>query len=312
MAEQMNSDFSDARLQKKLRKIGAVFDIDQVAGLRTDTEYVKRYYQVNKIPYTLFHTTTNFLHMGVSASKRFKSSDLEYQTKEVEILASTKRAEQILELAGGRGANSAWLARRRPEWKYVVTDISETQIQFAKKVEQKYPNIAARLLDFHDLGMFENSTFDFVFIIEALCYANDLEQVLSEVYRVLRPGGTFLVFDGYRERPEQELTKDEAVAALMLERGMAVSQFKYYSDFRIAATKAGFSVECERNLTDFVIPTMMRFELLAKFYFRFPTIARGVAKVLPEEFLYNAVSGYLFPIMMHRKAFSYWQSSLVK
>lgn len=42
---------------------------------------------------------------------------------------------------------------------------------------------------------FEDGTFDAVYGIEATCHAPKLEQVYSEVYRVLKPGGRFAVYE---------------------------------------------------------------------------------------------------------------------
>nr|H2E7U0.1 RecName: Full=Sterol methyltransferase-like 3 [Botryococcus braunii]AEY68261.1 sterol methyltransferase-like 3 [Botryococcus braunii] len=60
------------------------------------------------------------------------------------------------------------------------------------KLEDFYKPVQA---DFTDTP-FEDDTFDAAFAIEATCHAPKLEQVYKEVYRVLKPGAYFALYDG--------------------------------------------------------------------------------------------------------------------
>ena len=42
---------------------------------------------------------------------------------------------------------------------------------------------------------FDDNTFDGAYAIEATCHSGNLGKVFSEVYRVLKPGGVFAVYD---------------------------------------------------------------------------------------------------------------------
>ncbi len=291
-------------LKDKLNKIAKVFDIDKLKTVKADKEYIQRYYLKNKIPYSIFHTRQNFVHMGISRDGVFKEFDLIEHATLVDKYVVCNSAKNVLELATGRGANSLWLAKKHPDINFHGIDISEGQISFVQKAAKKHPNFNTESGDFHNLEQFNDNTFDVVFIVEALCHSNSTERALKEVKRVLKSGGQFIVFDGYLGG--RELSDDEKLAAKITEHGMAVDEFLKYEYFKNLALNNGFNVVEEENVSEFVVPTMKRFEKLAERFFKHPTLGKFVSWLLPKEFTYNAVSGMLMPVLFDGKVFEYW------
>lgn len=291
-------------LKAKLEKISRVFDIEKLLEVRADKNYIRSYYSKNKIPYSIFHTKQNFVHMGISRDGKFKNEDLLEHVKLVDNYIRESAATNVLELASGRGANSLWLAEKHPATQFRGIDLSTDQISFAKRDAIKYKNFAVTLGDFHNLAQFGDSIFDVVFVIEALCHSSKTSEVLSEVHRVLKTGGYFVVFDGYLGN--KNLSDEEQLAAKITGRGMAVDGFLKYSDFKEQAGAVSLGLVMEENLSPFVVPTMKRFERLAKMFFKYPNMAKLLARLLPKEFTYNSVSGLLMPILFDHQVFEYW------
>ena len=102
------------------------------------------------------------------------------------------------------------------------------------------------------------------------------------------------------------------MALRLTEKGMAVPKFESYESFIKKATDSGFSVIHEENVSTYVIPTMERFAKLATKFFRFPRLARLVSKILPREFTYNAVSGFLMPELVRSGSAQYMITILKK
>ena len=50
-------------------------------------------------------------------------------------------------------------------------------------------NITTQYGDYHDMSMFEDNSMDIVYAVETMCYATDIQKVLSEISRILRPSG---------------------------------------------------------------------------------------------------------------------------
>ncbi len=70
--------------------------------------------------------------------------------------------------------------------------LNATQCQFTKTDYQKRPGVDS-VLDFNKLFPFENDSFDTVCLFHALYIADNPHHVLSEIKRVLKPGGTLVL-----------------------------------------------------------------------------------------------------------------------
>tara|TARA_B100000508_G_scaffold39647_1_gene31083 strand:- start:3286 stop:4053 length:768 start_codon:yes stop_codon:yes gene_type:complete len=70
----------------------------------------------------------------------------------------------------------------------VGVDISEGLINYAKK---SYPELEFHVMDMEKLD-FEDNSFDYVYSSLVMHYVDSWTKTLSEVHRILRPGGTFL------------------------------------------------------------------------------------------------------------------------
>jgi hypothetical protein len=57
---------SSPELQEKLVDLRRVFDLEKISSLSIDKEYIQKYYKVNQMPYSIFHTKSNLIHMGIS------------------------------------------------------------------------------------------------------------------------------------------------------------------------------------------------------------------------------------------------------
>ncbi|MBU3924545.1 class I SAM-dependent methyltransferase [Patescibacteria group bacterium] len=303
---------SQTDLKQKLENISKVFKIEDVLSIKTSNEYTQKYYQVNKIPYSLFHTKTDLIYMGVSRDGIYKEKDLLEAAKTVEKYLKNLNGNKVLELATGRGANSFYLAQKFPAAKFYGVDISRGQLDFAFKKAKGINNYFPNFGDYHDLSKFESGTFDIVFVVEALCYSMDNDKVLAEVYRVLKKNGVFIIFDGYLNKKINQLTSDEKIASGLTEKGMAVEKFELYDSLISKAKENNFKIEFEENVSQFVIPTMERFERKAALFFKFPKLAKLSLYVFPKEFLYNAISGYLSATLMKINVCSYMITVLKK
>jgi len=60
-----------SEIDKKLEKIKLVFSINEILKKDINKSYIKKYYNTNKIPYSIFHTKTGFIHMGINKDVNF-------------------------------------------------------------------------------------------------------------------------------------------------------------------------------------------------------------------------------------------------
>lgn len=297
---------------KKIEKISQVFDVDKVLELETDKEYVQKYYKINKIPYSIFHTTTDLIYMGISRDGVCKEDDLLEAARTVEKYLIKLKGKKVLELATGRGATSFHLAKKFPLANFYGIDISKGQLDFAFKKSRRVKNYRPEFGDYHDLGRYEDKKFDVVFVIEALCYSLDKGAVLKEVYRVLKPGGVFIVFDGYIKKSRALMPLGEKKALKLAEKGMALEEFETFDSFLGHAAVAGFEIDYQEDVSRFTLPTMRRFERVAYHFFRLPRLTKLFSKFFPKEFLFNMISATLLPVLVEEDVCSYMIAVLKK
>ena len=102
------------------------------------------------------------------------------------------RGKRVLCLAGAGGLQAPLLACAGAE--VTVLDLSERMLDKDRVVAaQESLDIRLEHGNICDLSRFEDASFDLVFNPPSLCYVPDVNPVFREVYRVLKPGGTFMM-----------------------------------------------------------------------------------------------------------------------
>ncbi len=299
-------------VSEKLKTLCCFFDVDQIAHIKIDSAYINEYYKVNKHPYSLLHTKEHLVHMGISETGIYSEQDLYVQVEKINSLIQKNCFVGVLELAIGRGGNSAWLAKQNPEVQFYGVDASKTQLSFATNLSRHITNLTVAEGDFHKLKGFASESLDLVFVIEALCHSSNAEGVFSEVYRILKKDGMFVVYDGYRQQRGDIGTPEEQLLARLLEVGVAVERFMQYDDFIALGQNAGFNMVENTNHTENVLPTMLRFEKQAKLFLHLGIAAKLILRILPRKFSYNIITGFLLPTAMREGIFSYQYTTFRK
>lgn len=293
-------------LDSKLNQIKSVFDVKSILEIKPDKEYIRKYYKANQLAYSIFHTFSDRMYMGISRDGIYKEYDLLEAARIVERYINKLGAKNVLELATGRGATSSYLASKYPKIQFDGIELSPGQIVYAQRKAKKLKNYFPVLGDYHNLSKYKKNSIDIVFVIEALCYSTEKEKVLAEIKRVLRKDGVFIILDGYTRADRKKLTKAEQLACKLVEIGMAVENFETYSSFLKKAKKYDFTILEQENASLFIMPTLKRFERLARTFFKSQKVAKLLSKVLSKEFIYNNLSGYLMPDLTERNIACYY------
>lgn len=103
--------------------------------------------------------------------------------------------------------------------------------------------------DFMHMG-FPDNTFDAVYAIEATCHAPSLEGIYSQIYRVLKPGGVFGVYEWLMtERYDNDNVQHRNIR-LGIEQGDSISNMEKISVALDAIKAAGFELEYNEDLAE--------------------------------------------------------------
>ena len=114
---------------------------------------------------------------------------------------------EILEVGSGRGGGSSFLSRYHHPKSITGLDYSKSAIKLSNKLHGNVDNLFFKLGDAENLP-FKDNTFDAVINIESShCYGN-MERFLSEVSRVVKPGGYF----GWADLRAKDMVKETEFA----------------------------------------------------------------------------------------------------
>ena len=95
---------------------------------------------------------------------------------------------------------------------------------------------------------FPPSTFDAVYAIEATVHAPSLEGVYSQIYRVLKPGGVFGVYEWLMTEAYENSNPRHREIRLGIEQGDGISNMVRIPEALAAIQAAGFELEVHVDL----------------------------------------------------------------
>lgn len=297
-------------LTAKMEKVRESFDVEALIQKELDEDEVDSYYKYNRLLYKVMLSWKGYMHMGITRGDSFSKKDLEEIPKIISDSIEQFSEPDVLELGCGTGANLEFLSSENKSAQFRGLDHSEKNVSKARKKFKDRENCSVDKGDFHDLSRYEEDSFDLIFIVEALCYSNDKEKVLSEVRRVLKPEGLFLVFDGYMLDDRETLSEDMFQAQRLLERSFMLDEFTKYDDFLEKAREAEFEVKDEENFSKEIMPTAERFPTLTNLFFNHSKLNYPLRKFLPEPVRLKAISAYLMKDLVKEKIDGYYFTTL--
>jgi len=288
-------------LEPYLEEVRKIFDISRIVDASPAQPQVSDYYSVNRLTYRLFYSWEGFYHSGISYDGKRKKEDLKEQARIVEEYIHGADASNVLELGCGLGPNSAFLAVRNPNVNFEAVDLSNKPLKRFTDIT----NLRFRCGDYHDLSQFEDDLYDVVFVIEALCYSTNKQQVLREVKKKLRKGGVFIIFDVYQSDRATPLSPSEEVMWELITKGVAANRFERVTDVE-RYMREHYSLLVAKELSQCILPSFERQESLVRFYFRHPAFAKAVNAFLPFDVVKNAIVVLLIPTSIRRQIKCYY------
>jgi len=162
---------------------------------------------------------------------------------------------KFLEIGCGRGRIAHHIASYTGA-SVVGINIANDQVLDARKhaLTNPLPGYNGNSLEFIQRSMnelpypFAENTFDGFYHVQAMSYASDIDAILNELFRVLKPGATLIfcdwfVLDGYNPKNSIHLKLMRRTKALI-----GAVRTPTVSEYHLALEKAGFVVRESKNL----------------------------------------------------------------
>jgi SAM-dependent methyltransferase len=297
-----------AELGRRVDRLSRAFDLDALEGHGETNEQICKYYEDSRLGYRFVHSQEGAMHMALNPSGVFDRAGYEGQANLVRERFSEKTVD-VLELASGNGFNLALLARREPGRKFIGVDLVATQVERANQELSQFGNATTYVGDFQALALDDESQ-DFVFVVESFCHATDLPRAFSEVRRVLRPDGLFVVIDAWRTEAYRGASNFVQDTAANVERAMAVSKTLVLNDWLELAEQSGLSPVEDLDLSEQIKPNLARLAKGADKFLSHERMASFARLLLPKSLIQNAVAGYLMPVTVDLGVHTYRLESL--
>jgi SAM-dependent methyltransferase len=281
------------QLSRHLHKLKKVFPIEAITAQRLAADDVVAYYDQCFDAYRKYHSEEGAVHMALNEGGRFDPEGFRGQPRRIEATWPGEPGA-VLELAFGHGFNLEDLARRHPGTRFHGLDLTPLHIIVTEQRLRAagLRNVELKQGDFHQLP-YADASFDHLWCIEAFCYATDLDRALGEAARVLKPGGTFSLFDGYLPRHPKLLDEEEALAVELVAKGMAIDHLQMQDELIAHAQQVGLHAAGVTALDEQVMPSLRKLERLTGAVIRWPWLGRRALAKRPPMRGRNVLAGYL-------------------
>ena len=148
--------------------------------------------------------------------------------------------DKVLDLGCGSGAIAEHIAELTGATPYGI-NLDASQIEKSWK-NPNLPSANFAVGDFNKVLEFDNESFDAVYAVQPMTYVSDHDHTFSEVFRILKPGGTFVIndvaaLDAYDRENEHQKTLIQHTRELTVFGG-----FWYYRYWEDAYRNAGFNL----------------------------------------------------------------------
>jgi len=220
---------------------------------------ISRYYDLSEVHYRKIWDLdkSHSLHYGYwdDSVKNFNAALLNLNKVLAEI-ADIKEGENILDAGCGVGGSSLWLAKEK---NCTVTGISLNKRQIDKA------NALANEIGMQEKVSFEQkdytntfypaNSFDVVWAIESVCYADDKSDFLKEANRILKPGGRLIIADFFKKK---DLNERENEHVKKWAACWAINDFTTKEDFQDKLNEISFQKITWMDATDAIMPSAKR------------------------------------------------------
>lgn len=176
---------------------------------------------------------------GKEVARLMNEGNIEMTKAAIEAL-QLKFGQTVLELGHGNADHLKLILDQAEYLNYFGVDISETMKSEAERINAKFIELRTAFFTLYD-GLklpFKDKTFDAILTVNTIYFWQEPEQLINEIYRVLKPGGCCSIAFGQKEYMEDlpfvqygfELYGNDELKDLVARSEFALEEIKQYED----------------------------------------------------------------------------------
>jgi len=222
----------------------------------TKQEVINYYHHTQSHMRMFWHLDESMgLHYGIwDANTKNHAQAIINTNRQLALLGEIKKEHNVLDAGCGVGGSSIFIAKNIGAQCLGIT-LSKRQVATATKYAEK--NGISQLVrfeekDYTNTGYADNS-FDRAWALESMSTAPDKFAMFKEMYRVLKPGGRFLLGDWCKPFPYN--VDDHKCMQYML-YGWAIPDLLTYDELKDIIGRLGFKEIAYRDVTKNILPSV--------------------------------------------------------
>jgi sterol 24-C-methyltransferase len=284
----MNHNYSIYRLHQKIDELSKFVDLKKIIeGEKNSKDQIRSYYKTNHWAYRHYHSQDGFMHFRISKHGVLTDEDIYHQPDAV--YEYIKAGDKVVELGCGQGANLIYLAQSCPDARFMGFDL-----QPRKLIKTQLPSNAEIFeQDYSRLPQIADESVDVVYGLETLVHCTDKEDVLREIYRIMKPGGVMVVYDYALSDRFKTFDYYAQTVIALISKGGACAMIESLDEWNTHFTNVGFSIEKISDYTMELLPDLKRLENKARKVVTHPWLTKLEFALLPAQFTSNIIIGWL-------------------
>ena len=259
----------------------------------TNNERIANYFDQNYTFQRLMWTNGQSLALHFGYWENDTRNDYEAQVntnRQLAMRAGLKPGQQVLDAGCGIGGSSVWMAEN---YQVNVLGITVSADQVRHATENAAKRGVSHLAKFSQQDYTHvdaaDASFDVVFALESASCALSKREFFAEAYRLLKPGGMFVLSDGFRrKRPFPEA--DEALLKSFL-WNWAIPDLVTPEEFTSPMQEVGFENVSFEDVSERAEPSMRRLYEIARWSIP-PARVLGALGLMKPIMVQCAVASY--------------------